>query len=196
MITTNLAATIPHSSFIPSPWVSRFAETVPAGRVLDLACGTGRHAVYFQELGFRVLGVDRDISELKVSQSQGLELMELDLEGARWPLDGMGFKGQFSGVVVANYLYRPFLDFLPDLLMEGGVLIYETFAEGNAEFGKPSNPNFLLKSGELLELATRHRLKVLAYEDICVNKPKPAMIQRICAVKGNLKGRIPLQFQG
>jgi hypothetical protein len=82
------------------------------------------------------------------------------------------------------------------MLTDGGVLIYETFAHGNEQYGKPSNPNFLLKTGELLALASRHQLKVLAYEDIYVDSPKPALMQRICAVKGNLKGRIPLQFQG
>jgi hypothetical protein len=75
-------------------------------------------------------------------------------------------------------------------------LIYETFAQGNGEFGKPSNPNFLLKPGELLAFAARHSLKVIAYQDIYVDQPKPAMVQGLCAVKGGLKERIPLQFQG
>ena len=82
------------------------------------------------------------------------------------------------------------------MLEEGGVLIYETFAQGNAQFGKPSNPNFLLNPGELLALAAHHGLKVVAYEDLYVEDPKPAMVQRLCAVKGGLKERIPLQFQG
>jgi hypothetical protein len=86
---------------------------------------------------------------------------------------------------VTNYLYRPFLDQLPKMLCDGGILIYETFAAGNAQFGKPSNPDFLLKPGELLALAASAGLKVLAYEDIYLDQPKPAMVQRICAVKGN-----------
>ena len=90
---------------------------------------------------------------------------------------------KFSGIVVTNYLYRPYLDHLPEMLEKNGVLIYETFAQGNEQFGKPSNPNFLLKPGELLELAQRHSLKVLAYEDIYRDEPKPAMVQRLCAVK-------------
>ena len=76
------------------------------------------------------------------------------------------------------------------------MLIYETFAEGNAVFGRPSNPNFLLKPGELLALAAGSSLKVIAYEDIYLDLPKPAMVQRICAVKGHLKGCVPLQFGG
>jgi len=116
----------------------------------------------------------------------------MDLEAEIWPLLGR----QFAGIVVTNYLYRPYLAELPKLLIDGGVLLYETFAEGNAEFGKPSNPDFLLKTGELLSFSAQNGLKVLAYEHLYIDKPKPAMIQRLCAVKGHLQGHIPLQFQG
>lgn len=176
-----------------SPWVRRFAPTIPnGGLVLDLACGAGRHSVLLASEGHPVLAVDRDISALGLLEDSSIQAQELDLEGPDWPLLGK----QFSGIVVTNYLYRPFLDELPKMLCEGGVLIYETFADGNAQFGKPSNPNFLLKPGELLALAERSGLKVIAYEDIYLSQPKPAMVQRICAVKGHLKGCIPLQFGG
>jgi hypothetical protein len=87
------------------------------------------------------------------------------------------------------------LDLLPSLLEEGGILLYETFAEGNAEFGKPSNPDFLLRHGELLDLAQKHRLHVIAYRDVYVESPKPAMVQSLCASRGEPKIRLPLQFQ-
>jgi hypothetical protein len=141
-------------------------------------------------LGYRVLAVDQDISAMEPLKSDSIQVQKIDLEGSDWPLLGQ----QFSGIVATNYLYRPFLDELPKMLSEGGVLIYETFADGNAAFGKPSNPNFLLNSGELLALAQRSGLKVIAYEDIYLDQPKPAMIPRICAVKGHVKGCIPLQF--
>jgi SAM-dependent methyltransferase len=176
-----------------SPWVRRFAPTISnEGVVLDLACGSGRHAALLASQGLTVLAVDRDISALGSLSSALIQSRELDLEGSHWPLLGK----QFSGIVVTNYLYRPFLDELPKMLSEDGVLIYETFADGNGKFGKPSNPNFLLKPGELLALAERSGLKVIAYEDIYLDQPKPAMVQRICAVKGHLKGCIPLQFGG
>ena len=176
-----------------SPWVRRFAPVIPkGGLILDLACGAGRHTVLLASLGHQILAVDRDISMMETLKSALIQTLELDLEGSEWPL----LKQEFSAIVVTNYLYRPFLDELPKMLCEGGVLIYETFAEGNAQFGKPSNPNFLLKPGELLALAQRSGLKVIAYEDICLDQPKPAMVQRICAVKGHLKGCIPLQFGG
>ncbi|MES2587272.1 MAG: SAM-dependent methyltransferase [Pseudomonadota bacterium] len=176
-----------------SPWVRRFAPTIPKdGLILDLACGAGRHSALLASLGHRILAVDRDTSSMNSLQGLPIQTQEFDLEGLEWPLLGQ----LFSGIVVTNYLYRPFLDELPKMLAEGGVLIYETFADGNAEFGKPSNPNFLLNSGELLALAHRSGLKVIAYEDIYLDQPKPARIQRICAVKGRLKGCIPLQFGG
>ena len=163
-----------------SPWVKRFVSLIPKhGTVLDLACGSGRHAYYLAEAGFIVTAIDRDMSQFKSTQLPLISTLELDLELDTWPLEGR----LFDGIVVTNYLYRPHLDQLPKMLANGGILIYETFAQGNEAFGKPSNPNFLLKTGELLTLAQRHGLKVVAYEDLYQNDPKPAMMQRICAVK-------------
>ena len=173
--------------------MSRFALAIEQGGViLDLACGSGRHALLMASLGHTVLAVDQDVSALEHLKNPRIQTQQLNLEGELWPLAGL----QFSGIVVTNYLYRPFLDELPKMLSEGGVLIYETFADGNGVFGKPSNPDFLLKPGELLTLTGRTELKVIAYEDIYVDQPKPAMVQRICAVKGHLNKPIPLQFAG
>ena len=100
-----------------------------------------------------------------------------DLEGGPWPFEGQ----RFAGIVVANYLHRPLFPRLLESLGPGGVLIYETFAVGNERYGRPSNPDFLLRPGELLDVV-RGRLRVLAYEDLTVSEPKPACMQRICAV--------------
>jgi SAM-dependent methyltransferase len=180
-------------------WITRFCPLIAAGgTVLDLAAGSGRHSLYLAKLGFSVLAVDRDVGALELlKQSKGglaIQIEQLDLEGPTWPLADRS--RLFDAVVVTNYLYRPYLDLLPDLLAEGGVLIYETFAHGNAAFGKPSNPDFLLQTGELLDFAARHGLHVLAYADLYQAQPKPAMVQSLCAVKGALKERHPLQFQG
>jgi SAM-dependent methyltransferase len=193
--------TVPtHASIAnPSAWVARFFHLITAGgRVLDLAAGSGRHSLYLAQQGFSVLAVDRDAGALELlTQSKSdlaIQIEQLDLEGSTWPLADRS--GLFDAVVVTNYLYRPYLELLPDLLAEGGVLIYETFAHGNAAFGKPSNPDFLLQTGELLDFAARHSLHVLAYSDLYQAQPKPAMVQSLCAVKGALKERHPLQFQG
>jgi SAM-dependent methyltransferase len=148
------------------------------GEVLDLACGSGRHSRYLAAAGYRVCAIDRDAQALAaLTGVAGVSVQVADLERAPWPLKGR----RFAGIVVSNYLYRPLLPLLLEALAEDGALIYETFALGNERFGKPSNPDFLLRPGELLELV-RGKLRVLAYEDLQVSLPKPAMVQRICAV--------------
>ena len=164
-----------------SAWVARFASYVPAGaRVLDLACGQGRHSALFLERGFRVLAVDRDTGGLgDLAANPSLEAVQVDLEDGR----AFPFRDErFGGVVVANYLYRPILEDIVSSVAEAGILIYETFAKGNEPFEGPSRPDFLLNRGELLE-AVRGKLTVLAYEDLIVDDPRPAAIQRIAAVR-------------
>jgi SAM-dependent methyltransferase len=171
----------------PSPWIVRFAGLFSAGgRILDLACGSGRHATILAARGHTVEAVDRDVAALARLQGiAGITAREADLEGGPWPYFGQSF----AGIVVSNYLYRPLLPHLLGALDEGGVLIYETFMVGNELFGKPSNPAYLLRSGELLELV-RRRLAVVAFEQGEVAQPKPAMVQRICAMRGGV-GRLP-----
>jgi SAM-dependent methyltransferase len=162
-----------------SSWVTRFAPLVPPGEVLDLACGGGRHARHLVGLGHPVVALDRDRQALQEAAGIGISTLECDLEaeGARWPFA----EARFSGIIVANYLHRPLMAALAGSLAPDGVLIYETFAQGNERFGKPSNPDFLLAPGELLAQAQRLGLRVLAYEDGVVGAPKVAMVQRLVA---------------
>ena len=165
---------------VPSPWVERFAPLVPADApVLDVACGGGRHTRLFLARGHPVTAIDRDLSDLDLAtDTPGLTLVEADLEeGGAWPPGD----ARFGGVVVINYLHRPLFPVLTAALAPGGVLIYDTFAEGNERFGRPRNPDHLLRPGELLE-AVRGTLRVVAYEEIEMKTPRPAMKQRICAV--------------
>lgn len=171
----------PHGPSAPSDWVTRFAALVkPGGSVLDLAAGRGRHARYFADHGYAIVALDRDVSRLGDLGPEA-EVIEADLEdGAPWPLGDR----RFDGIVVANYLYRPIFDDLRAALAEGGVLIYETFGVGNEAYGKPSNPDFLLRPGELLDLA-HGTLTVIAYECGLIERAGgPAVVQRICARKG------------
>jgi SAM-dependent methyltransferase len=162
-----------------SGWVERFAGCIPAGEVLDLACGTGRHARHLAALGHPVIALDRDAGALAQAAGLGITTMQYDLEaeGAAWPFAA----GRFAGIVVTNYLHRPLMEAIAASLQANGVLIYETFAVGNEQFGKPSNPAFLLGRGELLEHAARAGLRVLAFEDGYSAMPQPAMLQRLCA---------------
>lgn len=170
-----------HPGSPPSRWVERFAYLVPAGgSVLDLACGAGRHTRLFLSRGHPVLAVDRDTSGIAdLLGTPGLETLEADLEdGSPFPVEGR----RFDGVVVANYLHRPLLPALVAAVAPGGALLYETFARGNERFGTPRNPDFLLERGELLD-AVRPELEVVAYEDLEVGEPKPAVVQRVAAVR-------------
>jgi SAM-dependent methyltransferase len=170
----------PHDIPTPSPWVARWAASIPeGGRVLDLASGNGRHARYLAARGHPVEAVDRD-PELaaRLAGIDGIDVRVADLEAGPWPYADQ----RFAGIVVTNYLHRPLFAAIVDALGFGGVLIYETFAMGNERYGRPSNPAYLLQPGELLEVA-RQQLRVIAYEDVIVADPKPAAVQRICAVR-------------
>ena len=170
----------PQQSLIPSPWVARFAALIaPEGRVLDLASGYGRNARYLAGLGHRVLALDRDATALAALAAAvpRMETLHADLEGSRWPLAGE----TFDAVVVTHYLHRPLFAHIAAALDARGVLIYETFARGNAAYGRPSNPDFLLEPDELLErFAGSHH--VIAFEQGHVAQPFAAVIQRICAI--------------
>ena len=169
----------PHDLNAPSAWVARWADRVPAGgRVLDIACGKGRNARLFAARGHAVEAVDRDPAVLSwLSGVANVTARCADLEQGPWPYEGH----RFAGIVVSNYLWRPLFPRLLAALAPEGALIYETFAVGNEHYGRPSNPDFLLRPGELLEVV-RGRLRVIAYEDVFVPEPRPAMMQRICAV--------------
>jgi len=163
----------------PSPWVERFVSLARPGEALDLACGSGRHTRLLAAHGHAVLAVDRKSDALASAAGAGVTTMEYDLEaeGAPWPFEA----GRFAVVVVTNYLHRPLFAQLAASLRPDGILIYETFAQGNQIYGKPSNPDFLLAPAELLELAQDGGLQVLAYEDGHVERPHPAQVQRLCA---------------
>ena len=177
----------PHEFDSPSPWVCRWAALIPAGgRVLDVACGHGRHLRYLSSLGFAVVGVDRDEAALgALRETGGIEIHVADIEAGPWPFA----PGGFDGVVVTNYLHRPLFQDLVGALRPGGVLIYETFALGNERYGRPSNPAFLLQPGELLQ--SLEPLAVVAFEQGLVSAPKQAVVQRVCAVRAG-KGPAPL----
>lgn len=171
----------PHQLANPSSWVLRFAaQIVTGGNVLDLACGQGRHSRYLASLGYRVEALDRDEEALAgLAGVPGITARHADVEGGPWPYH----MHRFDGIIVTNYLHRPLLPLLINALSEGGVLIYETFMVGNERFGKPSNPHFLLRPGELLEVV-RRRLHVVAFEEGEVDSPHPAVVQRLCATRG------------
>ena len=144
------------------------------GPVLDVASGAGRHAILFAERGLEVVAVDREAQSIP-----GVRFVQADLEGGgAWPFAGQ----RFAAIVVTNYLHRPLWPTLQAALAEEGGLIYETFMAGNERYGKPSNPDFLLRPGESLQAFGA--LTVAAFEQGTVQRPKKAVIQRICVIRG------------
>ena len=169
-----------HGGQPPSAWIQRWSHLLkPASRVLDLACGRGRHARWFHGQGHTVTALDRCSAALALIDlpPARCEKVLADIESGAWPLAGR----QFDAVVVSHYLWRPLMPVLLDSLAPGGVLIYETFTQGNETVGKPSRPDFLLQAGELLRLCTRlqlSRLKMGLSQRACTEPRQPAPVLR------------------
>jgi SAM-dependent methyltransferase len=180
---SSASASVPtlHGLGEPSRWVRRWTHLVaPGGAVLDVASGAGRHSRWFAARGHPVTAIDRDAAALAAMRdAPNIATVAADIENAAWPLAA---DATFAAIVVTNYLHRPLFPQLLRSLGDGGVLIYETFAQGNETVGKPSNPAFLLKPGELLD-AVRGQLRVIAFQDGFLAEPRAAFVQRICAVK-------------
>jgi len=139
----------------PSSWLLECVDLLPrGGRVLDVACGSGRHALLLASAGFEVHAVDRDATALEalrdVAARLGLPVTteRLDLEAGAGDLGA----ARYALVVVVHYLHRPLFPALQRALAPGGLLLYETFTLAQAARGKPKHPEFLLQPGELPSL--------------------------------------------
>ena len=176
-----------HSSIAPSEWIRRWSHLVPAGgKVLDVACGQGRHMRWFFEKNYDVTGIDKAPEAIKLVANLG-QAIQADIEDGSWPLPGQ----RFAGVVVTNYLWRPLLPTIVASVAPGGVLLYETFAQGQETVGRPARPEFLLRPGELLQAC--QGLRVVAYEDGFLEDPA-RFVQRIAAVREPMSTSEPLRL--
>lgn len=170
-----------HGLEAASVWVQRWSHLVPDGAaLLDVACGAGRHVRWFAARGCRVTGVDRDAAAVEALRSIA-EIEVADIENGPWPWPGR----TFDAVVVTKYLWRPLLPLLIESVAPGGTFIYETFVQGNETVGRPTNPEFLLRPGELLDVV-RPALRVVAYEDGFIKAPAH-FVQRVMAVRERLE---------
>lgn len=168
-----------------SEWVARWQHLIPArAHVLDIACGSGRHASFLAAQGHQVTGIDRDAQAL-AQLPTSVRALQADIENAPWPLPGQ----QFDAVVVTNYLWRPLWPQVLASVRARGVLIYETFARGNEAYGRPSRPDFLLAPGELLQVCAGWQ--VVAYEHGRCTQPD-RVVQRIVAIPPQ-EGAVPAQ---
>lgn len=147
--------------------------------MLDVACGSGRHLAWFGSRGHPVTGIDRDLEQARHTAPAAI-LVHADIESGPWPMLEQGHVKTFGGVIVTNYLWRPLMDTVLASVAPGGVLLYETFATGNASLGRPSRADFLLQSGELLTICAP--LEIVAYEQGYLQDP-PRFVQRIAAMR-------------
>lgn len=162
----------------PSQWLMRWAHLIaPQGRVLDVACGAGRHLAFLAGHGHPVTGVDIDVQAARAQVPQA-QLLQADLEGAPWPASQLST--DFDAVLVFNYLWRPLWPQLLASLAPGGVLLYETFGAGQEKLGRPRRPEFLLQAGELLQLC--QGMQIVAYEHGVAQEPA-RVVQRIAAIR-------------
>jgi SAM-dependent methyltransferase len=171
------------TGILASEWIMRFSHLVkPKGTVLDVAAGHGRHAEFFLRLGCSVVSVDIDVSSLAfLSSSVNHSIIEADLDACVWPFPN----SIFDAIIVTNYLNRNIYFDIVNSLSNSGVLLMETFGEGNQEFGRPRNPDFLLASGELIQVF-EPLLQIVSYEHGLETEPRKCVRQRICARKGAL----------
>jgi SAM-dependent methyltransferase len=159
----------------PSAWLQRFTPAEP-GTALDVACGSGRNLRWLADRGWRVTGVDRDTAATAPLRALA-EIVDADIEDGPWPLAGR----EFDLVLVANYLWRPLFEPIKAAVKPGGLLLWETFAEGQQTIGRPSRPDFLLRHGELLRVC--HDWRIVAYEDLFEAGVNPRFVQRVAAVR-------------
>ena len=159
-----------------SAWLLRWAHLIaPGGSVLDVAAGGGRHTRWLASRGHAVTAVDRDAAAMAALQPVATTIVA-DIEAGPWPLPGRSF----DAVVVTDYLWRPILGEIVGSVAPAGMLLWETFAVGNETVGRPSNPQFLLRPGELLDVVAG--LRIVAYEDGFLDAPQ-RFVQRIVAVR-------------
>lgn len=151
------------------------------GPALDLAGGGGRNGIFLARLGMEVVLVDRSAEALAEAGTAAREagvqirLLRMDLEsGGEDPLAGMCF----GAIIVFRYLHRPLILSIRRSLVPGGLLVYETFTLDQAAIGKPQNPDFLLKRGELL--GWFRDWEVLHWFEGLRGRPERAVAQIVC----------------
>jgi len=166
-----------HEEFEPSPLLVENIRLLPPGRVLDIAMGNGRNTIYLARMGFDVWGVD--ISEeavktaLERAGSAGVKINAqiADLETGNYTIG----ENTYDVIICFNYLHRPLIPLIKNGLKKDGIILYQTYTIDQIQFGKPSNPDFLLGHNELLEMFRDFRC-LRYYEGIADKKATAAII--------------------
>ena len=169
-----------------SEWIFNQIEALKFKKkinLLDFASGSGRNSIPLLKKNITITAIDNDQNKLnKYKHFNNINTICFDLETAQeWPL----VKEYFDVIMVVNYLYRPKIKKIINLLKKNGYLFYETFSSGNERYGRPKNPNFLLKDRELLHIFGQDLLPISFFDGKC-NYDKKAIKQRASFKKGVL----------
>ena len=144
---------IHENSFQPAQFLVENIELLPKGRALDVAMGTGRNAIYLAKMGFDVEGVDVSPEAVNAALESArkadvtIRAQITDLE-KNYHIE----KGVYDVIICFNYLQRSLIPQIKNGLRKGGMVVYETFIVDQVQFGKPKNPDYLLKHNELLDM--------------------------------------------
>jgi 2-polyprenyl-3-methyl-5-hydroxy-6-metoxy-1,4-benzoquinol methylase len=143
-----------HQSLLePAEFLVESVELLPKGRALDIAMGVGRNTIFLAQRGFKAEGVDispEAVSEaLESARKAGVTIKAkvVDLE-RNYRIE----KGAYDVIICFHYLQRSLIPQIKDGVRRGGMVVYETFIVDQTQFGKPRNPNYLLKHNELLDM--------------------------------------------
>jgi tellurite methyltransferase len=164
----------------PAPFLVDHIDLLPKGRVLDIAMGAGRNAIYLARMGFEVEGVDSSEHAIQHALERAKESgVTIQAEVADLEKNYRIKPDTYNMIICFNYLQRSLIPQIKDGLKKGGVVVYETFTVDQAQFGHPWNPDFLLRHNELMEMFRGFRC--LRYREGIIEKRKA--IASMIAVK-------------
>jgi len=173
---------IHENSFGPAQFLIENIGLLPKGRALDVAMGSGRNTIYLAQHGFDVEGIDISpeavSAALELAEKAGvtIRVQVADLEG-----DYRIEQAAYNVIICFNYLQRNLITQIKDGLREGGMAVYETFIVDQVQFGKPRNPDYLLKHNELLKMFQDFRC--LRYREGIMKGPR--------AIAGIIAQKVP-----
>ena len=154
-----------------SEWILNQIEALKIKKkinLLDFASGNGRNCIPLSKKNIVVTAIDKDQEKLnKYKSLKNINTICFDLETKKeWPLA----KEYYDVIMVVNYLHRPKIKNLINFLKKDGYLLYETFSLGHEKYGSPTNPNFLLKNRELLDIFSQKLLPLSFYDGVIKGK--------------------------
>ncbi len=149
---------------------------LPQGRVLDVAMGEGRNAIYLASLGFKVEGVDISGEAVEIAKKTAMDYsLDISAHVADLEKDTYIAKDSYDVIICFNYLQRSLMPYIKAGLRKGGFVVYETYIIDQVRFGKPHNPDFLLKHNELLDMFRDFRC-IRYHEGVMENRKATAGI--------------------